>query len=163
MRRAMVLVLGSVLFLGACGGDEDDAADTSAASTTEPRGEQIVIRTRMVIAAEERAEPIATGEVLEGSTLGGSPFCGGGTILDSHGSPDPDVLLIARTITCPDGRVRIDLTPELSPGLSQTGSWTIVGGTGAFEGLRGTGEMEGVNDPDDDSLARETLTGTVTR
>jgi hypothetical protein len=163
MRRAMVLVLGSVLFLGACGGDEDDAADTSAASTTEPRGEQIVIRTRMVIAAEERAEPIATGEVLEGSTLGGSPFCAGGTILDSHGSPDPDVLLIARTITCPDGRVRIDLTPELSPGLSQTGSWTIVGGTGAFEGLRGTGEMEGVNDPDDDSLARETLTGTVTR
>jgi hypothetical protein len=114
MRRAMVLVLGSVLFLGACGGDEDDAADTSAASTTEPRGEQIVIRTRMVIAAEERAEPIATGEVLEGSTLGGSPFCAGGTILDSHGSPDPDVLLIARTITCPDGRVRIDLTPELS-------------------------------------------------
>jgi len=163
MRRAMVLVLGSVLFLGACGGDEDDAADTSAASTTEPRGEQIVMRTRMVIAAEERAEPIAAGEILEGSTLGGSPFCTGGTILDSHGSPDPDVLLIARTITCPDGRVRIDLTPELSPGLSQTGSWTIVGGTGAFEGLRGTGEMEGVNDPDEDSLARETLTGTVTR
>jgi hypothetical protein len=123
----------------------------------------MVIRTRLVIAAEERAEPIATGEVLEGSTLGGSPFCTGGTIRDSHGSPDPDVLLIARTITCPDGRVRIDLEPEVSPGLSQTGSWTIVGGTGAFEELRGGGEMEGVNDPNDASLARETLTGTATR
>lgn len=161
MRRAVVLML--VLLLGACGGDADDAADTSAASTTAPRGEPIVIRTRMVIAAEERAEPIATGDVLEGSTLGGSAFCAGGTILDSHGSPDPDVLLIARTITCPNGRVRMDLTPELSQGQTQTGSWTIVDGTGAFEGLRGSGEMEGVNDPDDDSLARETLTGTVTR
>src|SRR5688500_4437620 len=89
MRRAVVLVLVGVLFLRACGGDEDDAADTSAASSTAPRGEPIVIRTRMVIAAEERAEPIATGEVLEGSTLGSSPFCAGGTILDSHGSPDP--------------------------------------------------------------------------
>jgi hypothetical protein len=163
MRRAAVVVLVGVLFLGACGGDEEDAADTSAASTTAPGGEPIVIRTRVVIAAEERAEPIATGEVLEGSTLGGSEFCAGGTILDSHGSPDPDVLLIARTITCPDGRVRMNLTPEVQPGQTQTGSWTIVGGTGAFEGLRGSGEMEVVYDPDDDSPARETLIGTVTR
>jgi hypothetical protein len=28
MRGAVVLVLVGVLFLGACGGDEDDAADT---------------------------------------------------------------------------------------------------------------------------------------
>ena len=111
MRRAvvLVLVLVGVLFLGGCGGDEDDAADTSAASTTAPRGEPIVIRARLFIAAEEGAEPIATGEVLEGSTLGGSPFCVDGTILDSHGSRDPEVLLIARTITCPDGRVRLTL------------------------------------------------------
>ena len=34
MRRAVVLGLVDVLSLGACGGDEDDAADTSAASTT---------------------------------------------------------------------------------------------------------------------------------
>ena len=163
MRRAVVLVLASVLSMGACGGDEDDAADTSAASTTAPRGEPIVIQTSVTIAAEEGAEPIATGEVLEGSTLGGSPFCVGGTILDSHGSPDPEVLLIARTITCPDGRVRLNLMPEVTPGLSQTGSWTIVSGTGAFQGLRGSGELENVSDADDESLARETLTGTVTR
>ena len=50
MRRAVVLVLVGVLSLGACGGD-DDAADTSAALTTARRGEQIVIRTRMIIAA----------------------------------------------------------------------------------------------------------------
>jgi hypothetical protein len=111
------------------------------------------------------AEPIGTGEVLEGSTLGGSPFCVGGTILDTHGSPDPEVALIARTITCPEGRVRMDITPEVSQGmpqdLTQTGSWTIVSGTGAFEGLRGSGEMEIVYDPNEP--ARETFTGTVTR
>jgi hypothetical protein len=121
----------------------------------------------MVIAAQEGAEPIATGEVLEGSTLGGSPFCVGGTILDSHGSPDPGVEpygLIDRTITCADGTVRVGFTPEVVPvGQTQTGSWTIVSGTGAFEGLRGSGEMEIVNDPDDDSVGFETLIGTVTR
>jgi hypothetical protein len=167
MRRAVVLVLMGVLFLGACGGAQGDAADSRVSPTTEQLGEQIVIRTRMVIAAEEGAEPIATGEVLEGSTLGGSPFCAGGTILDSHASGDPAVEpygLIDRTITCPDGTVRVGFTPEVVPrGQTQTGSWTIVSGTGAFENLRGSGEMEVVKDPDDDSLDLETLTGTVTR
>jgi hypothetical protein len=166
MRRAVVLVLVGVLFLGACGGDADDAADTSAASTTEPRGEPIVIETSVMIAAEEGAEPIATGEVLEGSALGGSPFCVGGTIVDSHGSDDPTVEpygLIDRTITCADGTVRVGFTPELSQGQTQTGSWTIVSGTAVFEELRGSGEMKVVYDPDNGSLARETLTGTVTR
>jgi len=73
------------------------------------------------------------------------------------------VWLIARTITCPDGTVRMDLTPEVPQGLSQTGAWTIVSGTGAFGGLTGSGEMEVAYDPDDDELARETFTGTVTR
>ena len=159
----MVLVLVGVLFLGACGGDGDDAAGTSAASTTARRGEPIVIRERVVIAAAPGAEPIATGEVLAGSTIGGSPFCAGGTIRDSHGSTDPAVRLIVQTITCPDGTVRLRFTPDEPQGLTQTGSWTIVSGTGAFEGLRGSGEMEVVYDPDEDSPAHVTFTGTVTR
>jgi|ERR671925_517627 hypothetical protein len=166
MRRAVVLALGGVLLVGACGGGEDGATDTSPASTTDSTSEPIVIRTRVTIAAETGAEPIATGEVLEGSTLGGSPFCVGGTILDSHGNPDPaeePYGLIDRTITCPEGTVRVGFTPEVSQGLTQTGSWTIVSGTGAFEGLRGSGELEVTNDPDDDSLASETFTGTVRR
>ena len=163
MRRAVVLVLVGVLLLGACGGDEDDAADTSATPTTAPRGEPAVIRTRMIVAAAERAEPIATGEVLEESTLGDSPFCAGGAVLDSHGSTDPSVWLIVETITCPDGTVKLRVKPNPAQGLNQTGSWTIVSGTGAFERLRGSGEMEVVYDPDDDSLAHVTFTGTVTR
>ena len=157
MRRALVSVMVGGFLVGACGGGHDDGA-----SQTSAESEEIVIQTSVTIAPTEGAEPIATGEILEGSTLGGSPFCVGGTIRDTHGSPDPEVFLIARTITCPDGNVRIDLKPELSQSLTQTGSWTIVGGTGAFEGLGGTGKMEVTNDPDPDAPARETLTGTVT-
>ena len=163
MRGALVLVLVGVLCLGACGGDGDDASGTSAASTTAPRGEPALIRTRMDIADAPGAEPIATGEVLEGSTLGDAPFCAGGTVLDSHGSSDPSVWLIVETITCPDGIVKLRFTPDPAQGLNQTGSWTIVSGTGAFEGLRGRGEMKVVYGPDADSPADVTFTGTVTR
>ena len=163
-----MLVLVGVLCLGACGGDEDDAADTSAAATTARRGEPIVIRSMMIVAAEEGSEPTATGTILEGSTLGGSPFCAGGTILDSHASLDPKMkaYLIDRKITCPDGTVRIGITPEVSAApqpQTQTASWTIVSGTGAFEALGGRGKSEAVYGPNPDSPVRETLTGTVTR
>ena len=190
--RRHLLLVAAVVLVGCASGASGSATETGAASpeptatrtddfpgttdviesaepsvaTSDPDGEPIVIRTRMVIGAEG-AEPIATGEVLEGSILGGTPFCAGGTIRDSHASLDPAVEplgLIDRMITCSDGTVRIVFTPEVVPqGQTQTGSWTIVSGTGAFEGLRGDGEMEVVNDPDDDSLGLEALTGTVTR
>lgn len=166
MRGAVVVVLVGGLLVGACGGGDDGVSESSATSTSERSGEPVVIQTRLAVAATSGAEPIATGEVLEGSTLGGSPFCVGGTILDSHASLDPAMEpygLIDRTITCPDGTVRVGLTPEDSQSLTRVGSWTIVSGTGAFEGLHGSGEMQVTNDPDDDALAHETLTGTVTR
>ena len=162
MRRAVLLVLVGVLWLGACGGDED-AADTSVTSTGAEGREAIVIRTRKDVALTEGAEPIATGEVIEGSTLGDSPFCVGGTVRDSHGSSDPTVWLIIETITCPDGTVKLRLEPDRSPGLTQTGSWRVESGGGSYEGLRGRGEMEAVYDPDPSEPAHGTLTGTVTR
>jgi hypothetical protein len=166
MRRALLSILG-VIFLAACRGDDDEAANTSAASTTVLRGEWVVIRTRMVIAATSGSEPIATGRVLKESTLGDSPFCAGGTILDSHGSSDLTVEpygLIDRAITCPDGTMRVGFTPDVGPqGPTGKGSWTIVSGTGAFQGLHATGAMAVTYDKDDDALAHETLSGTVTR
>ena len=168
MRRGVLLVFVGVLCLGACGGDGNDAAGTSVASTTARRGEPIVIRGKLIVAAEAGSEPIATGTILEGSTLGGSAFCAGGTIRDSHASLDPKMkaYLIDRKITCPDGTVRIGITPEVSAApqpQTQTGSWTIVSGTGAFERFGGSGKGEAVYGPNPDSPVRETLTGTVTR
>jgi hypothetical protein len=168
---AGMLVLVGVLFLGACGGDEKDAADTSAASATAPAGEPIVIRATLIVAAEEGSEPIATGTVLDGSTLAGAPFCVGGTILESHASLDPkmNAYLIDRKITCPDGTVRIGFTPEVGAGpdpegqTPQKGVWTIVSGTGEFQGLSGSGKSEAVYGANPSSPVRSTFTGTVTR
>ena len=169
MRGAVVLVMVGVLRLGACGGDEDDAADTSVASTTARRGEPIVIRATLIVAAAERSEPIATGTILEGSTLGGSPFCAGGTILDSHASLDPKMkaYLIDRKITCPDGTVRIGYTPEVgavrSAGSDPRRALDDRQRHRRIRMLGGGGKSEAVYGPNPDSPVRETLTGTVTR
>jgi hypothetical protein len=164
---AGMLVLVGLLFLGACGGDEKDAAT----SATAPPGEPIVIHSTLIVAAEEGSEPIATGTILEGSTLAGTPFCAGGTILESHASLDPKMkaYLIDRKITCPDGTVRIGYTPEVGADSApqgqtpQKGVWTIVSGTGEFEGLSGSGKSEAVYGPNPSSPVRSTFTGTVTR
>src|SRR5215208_5540125 len=164
-----MLVLVGVLFLGACGGEDKEAADTGAASATAPAGEPIVMRATLMVAAEEGSEPIATGTVLEGSTLGGTPFCVGGAILESHASLDPKMkaYLIDRKVTCPDGTVRFGFTPEVGAGPApqgqtpQKGVWTIVSGTGEFEGLSGSGKSEAVYGPNPSSPVRSTFTGTT--
>jgi hypothetical protein len=164
----VVLVVASALCLGACGGDEDDAADTSVASSTARRGEPIVIRGELIVAATAGSEPTATGTILPGSILAGSTFCAGGTIRDSHASLDPKMkpYLIDRKITCTNGTVRIGITPEVSAApqpQTQTGSWTIVSGTGVFERLAGSGKSEAVYGSNPNSPVQETLTGSVTR
>ena len=69
----------------------------------------------------------------------------------------------------PDGTVRIGYTPEVgaSPDpqgqTPQKGAWTIVSGTGEFEGLSGSGKSEAVYGPNPSSPVRSTFTGTVTR
>lgn len=160
MRRAMVLVLVGGLVLTACGGD--DTSEPSPASSTNVGDEPITIRTKINVADKEGADVIATGIILESSMLGDAPFCVGGTILDIHSEGDPIMEpygLIARTITCPDGTVRMGYSPT----GTETVSWTIIEGTGEFEGLGGTGEMTVVYGPGVDPPARETFTGTVTR
>ena len=115
--------------------------------------------------------PIATGTVLARSTLGGTLFCVGGTILESHASLDPKMepYLIDMKITCPDGTVRIGFTPEVGAdpdpqeGQPQRGVWTIVSGTGEYEGLGGGGTSEAVYGPTPNSPVLQTLTGTVAR
>jgi hypothetical protein len=135
-------------------------------STTEPSSEPIEIRLRLTIADAEGADVPATGDVLDGSTVGGEPFCVDGTTEDRHANEDPAMEphgLLDRTFTCADGTVRMGFTPGRPQGLTQGGSWTIVSGTGAYQGLRGSGEMEVTYDPDNDALAHETLIGIITQ
>jgi hypothetical protein len=163
MRRAVAMVVGSLLFLGGCGGA--DTGPVPTAVSNEPSEEEFVLQTSVSIAPTSGAEVVATGEVLDGSTLGGSRFCVGGTIQDSHADLDPEVEpygVLARNITCSDGTVKMGFTPEVAESPTGTGTWTVVSGTGAFEGLSGSGEFE-VSDPAGvDAPASETYTGTVT-
>ena len=59
--------------------------------------------------------------------------------------------------------MKLRLEPDPSPVLNQDGLWMIASGTGTFERLRGSGEMEAVYQPDPTAPVRETPTGTVTR
>jgi hypothetical protein len=137
MRRA-VLVLVGVSLLAGCGGDDDTAAPVGVAPTAEQAGEPIEIRTEVTIVDEEGAETIATGEVLEGSTLGDSPFCVGGTIIDTHPTADVDpAYLIEREITCPGGTVTIGLTPEGGYAAGRAPG-RLVGDRRRLRRLRGT-------------------------
>jgi hypothetical protein len=121
-----------------------------------------VIETRVQLPAEPpgRDEATATGEVLPGSSIGGSPFCPGGTFSDRHGNQE--IGLADRTFTCADGTLRIGFTPGVPEGRSQSGPWAVISGTGVFERLQGSGHV--TIEYEDTSLTQghETFTGTVT-
>ena len=54
-------------------------------------------------------------------------------------------------------------TPDVAQGDRQTGSWLVVGGSGAYEETAGKGEMDVVYGPNPDSPTDVTFTGAVTR
>lgn len=157
--RWLVLALAiATLGVAACGGDDGDeseatttpAVDTDSADAGEG-SEKIVIKTHITF----RPDP-PTGEVLSGSTIGDSPFCSGGSFHDSTGNAP---WLVEKTLDCPDGSLRIGFSPEpVGVGDRQTGPWEVLSGTGAFEGLRGEGEMEFTGS---ESEGRETFIGRV--
>jgi hypothetical protein len=164
MHRVVVLLGVLAIVLAACGAN--GPAGAGSASSTQADSEQIVIRTSVVIAATAGADIPATGDVLEGSTLGDAAFCVGGTIEDRHPGTDAaeESFLLVRTFTCPDGTMTAGFSPDVGQAVSPTqgGSWTILSGSGAFERLRGSGHLEATYDADDGSRAQETWSGTVT-
>jgi hypothetical protein len=71
--------------------------------------------------------------------------------------------LVDRTFRCPDGSLRIGFTPGVRQGRTQTGPWKVLSGTGVFEGLQGSGQMETKYEGSSDRKGHETFTGTVAR
>src|SRR5829696_3464081 len=165
MHRVVVLLSVLAIVLGACGAVGGEA-DAGSASSTKPGSEPILIRTGVVIAAMAGADIPATGDVLEGSTLGDAAFCVGGTIEDRHPGINAaeEPFLLVRTFTCTNGTVTAGFSPDVGQAESRTqgGSWRILGGSGAFERLGGRGALEVTYDADDGSRAQETWSGTVT-
>ena len=168
---ALALTLATV-GLAACGddnGDETGAATTPGADSdlsADPGegGEKILIKTRVKIGAAEelRGSNVSGGEVLDGSSIGDSPFCPGGTFRDAH-SDDPEIGFVDRRFQCSDGSLRIGFSPQApTTPRTQSGPWHVVSGTGTFEGLEGNGQMEIKYERGTRATeGRETFTGTV--
>jgi hypothetical protein len=143
---ALALTVATV-GLTACG---DDDGDDNGEATTSGVEEEIFIETDL---------DIPTGEVLDGSTIGDSPFCSGGTFRDTEGNEE--IGFVDRTYECSDGTLRMGFSPGEPVDLTQAGPWEIVSGTDAYEGLEGSGQMEVTFESENSSKGRETFTGTV--
>lgn len=108
---------------------------------------------------------LPTVTILDGSVVGGHPFCPAGKARDQHG--DSTIGFVDRTITCADGTLRIGFDPQPPVDHTQSGPWRIISGTGAYAGWRGGGSMQAVYDKNDASdhptSYRERYSGTVTR
>jgi hypothetical protein len=159
MRTAMLVTVaaGAAIGLGACsaddGGDDRPAgtAGTSAEETSGSlRGDALLIETRITDARRH------TGEVLDGSRIGESPFCPGGA---ANGSSEGAT--ITTTFSCPGGTLTVQYAPT-QRALVQSSEWRVVSGTGEFEGLRGGGFMVASFETDDPDVGRELFAGTVT-
>ena len=159
-RLFTVAVTIAALALVACGDDggggANSAATTGSAATDAPgKRERIVIKVHA-----DLQDVVDRGEVLKGSSLGGESFCHGGTFAGSHGS----TAMIDRTFRCPDGSLRIGFTPGKETGRTVSGRWKVLGGTGAFKGMKGSGRMQTrFAAGDQPAEARETFTGSVVR
>ena len=155
-----VVVMVSLLGITACGdGDKDgttaspDASKTpmAAAESNEP------IRIKTHVAPDAQGKTF--GDVLSGSTIGGSAFCARGKFVD--GPVQIPSRLVLRSFRCPGGTLTITFT-STPPGVEQRSDWKVVNDLGRFEGLRGEGRMRGVLKSGRRG-GRETFTGTVTR
>jgi hypothetical protein len=148
---AVVLTVAAIGVTG-CGDDGGEGAGTTAPAVAGSAGDAILIRTRV---------NLPTGVVSDGSSIGGSPFCRGGTFRDRPAGDDPGSM--NRTFRCPEGTLRIGFTTGTGRDRRQTGSWRIVGGTGAFAGVNGSGRMEIEVERDSNTNGHETFTGTLAR
>jgi hypothetical protein len=144
---ALIVTLAT---LGVAGCGDDDKDGDGSATTAQRKSEKVLIQTRL---------SIPTGEVLTGSSIGDSPFCAGGTFRDQDGNEQ--IGSVDRTFRCPDGSLRIGFSPGEPQGRTQSGPWKILGGTGSFKGLRGSGRMRVTFASGSSENGRETFTGTV--
>jgi hypothetical protein len=161
MRRlAFTLTLAVVAFAGCGEKDESSSAPAAGGESSDTLidgNEEILIETYA-----DLASVVDTGKVLDGSTLGDSSFCPEGTFSGGHGNTDNGWL--DKTFECPDGTLSIAFDPRNMEKRSASGPWEVLSGTGAYEGMEGSGEFK-IRFPADPSVAEghETFSGTVSQ
>jgi hypothetical protein len=154
MRLMVVTVVASGLM--ACGGDDAKVRTVTvtgaaeATATSAPlSGIPVLIETKVIDARRHR------GKVVDGSVLGETPFCKGGT--SSGGS---EGATITSTFKCPGGTLKVQYAPTQRSAV-QSSQWTVVSGTGDYEGLTGGGFMVASFVGDNPDVGREVFTGDV--
>src|SRR3954453_7278608 len=137
-RWLAVAMTAATAGVGACG-DDGGGANGAATTTGERSSARAAGSEKIVIKVHADLQDVVdTGEVLSGSSLGNAPFCPGGKFTGAHGS----TAVIDRTFFCPNGRLRIGFTPGKESGRTVSGQWKVLGGTGAFNGMKGSGRMQ---------------------
>jgi hypothetical protein len=106
---------------------------------TKAGGLPVLIKTKMrvIIPAGDQPPTRATGQVRGGSFFGDREFCRGGSVTQAISGAPPNVTVTA-LFRCKEGRLRIRFKPRgPSPeARSQSGLWTVVGGTGRYGNVR---------------------------
>ena len=157
-RWLALALIGAAAAIAACG---DDDADETVPRSVSDAGEAITIKTRL---------SFPTGNVRPGSSIGDEAFCPGGSFRARESRAAVDS--VTKTISCSGGRLTIRFNPRYPQGdpdggRVQRSAWTVVTGSGEFEGMRGHGTMvvrfEQVTANGEFDDGRETFTGTVTR
>lgn len=155
IKAAVVLTVTiAALSLSACSAPPVAPVEATTPTGTPPPaplvgGDAILIETRITDARQHK------GEVAEGSVIGESAFCPGGTTTGSSVGPT-----ITTEISCSDGTLTLKYAPT-QVSLVQGAEWEVVSGTGSFEALRGGGSMVAVFSDDDPDSGREIFTGIV--
>ncbi len=130
-------------------------SSTGTTLTASPHGERktIVIKTQVVD---------FDGKVVDGSLIGDSAFCAGGTLHHESGSPEIGYPAI-NVFTCGDSQLKIGFGP--GPGQMnhriQTSDWKVLEGSGDFAGVTGSGQMKVEFPRVGASNGQETFTGSV--
>lgn len=146
------------LSVAACSGNNQPSGSTSRPSTVQSSVAAGAIAINIVTKAHAGQSMLTDIAIQPTSSVGGAPFCSGGTAVDGPGNPD--IGHIARTITCRDGTILMGL--ELQPN-GKNGTWRIVSGTGSYTGWTGSGTLEVAILDDANHVAQEVFGGTVVR
>lgn len=158
-RSAMAALAVAAASLTACSDDAGTHATTTSSTgttlTTSPHGvrKSIVIKTQVVD---------FEGKVVDGSLIGDSAFCAGGTLHHESGSPEIGYPAI-NVFSCGDSQLKIGFGPgpDQMNNRIQTSSWKVLEGNGDFAGVTGSGQMKVEFPQAGASNGQETFTGTV--